>query len=83
MFSFFKKKSPLQLLEIKYKKLLEEAFKLSHTDRAGVLQNLQRQMLFLRKWSCLKNSFSSIKNYPIARLFRIRFMITPYRFRPR
>ena len=35
MFSFFKKKSTLQLLEIKYKKLLEEAFKLSHTDRAG------------------------------------------------
>ena len=33
MFGLFKKKSEAEKLEAKYKKLLEEAFKLSHVDR--------------------------------------------------
>jgi hypothetical protein len=33
MFSFFKRKSPLEELEMRYRKLLEESFKLSTTDR--------------------------------------------------
>lgn len=33
MFNLFKKKSPTAKLEAKYKKLLEEAFQLSKTDR--------------------------------------------------
>ena len=33
MFGFFKKKSEVEKLEDKYKKLLEEAYKLSHVDR--------------------------------------------------
>ncbi len=33
MFGFFKKKSEVEKLEDKYKKLLEEAYKLSHIDR--------------------------------------------------
>ncbi len=33
MFNLFKKKSPKDILEAKYKKLLEEAFKLSTSNR--------------------------------------------------
>ncbi len=33
MFGLFKKKSEVEKLEIKYKKLLEESFKLSTTNR--------------------------------------------------
>ncbi|MBL3658959.1 Lacal_2735 family protein [Fulvivirga sediminis] len=33
MFSFFKKKSKVEKLEIQYKKLLEESYKLSHSNR--------------------------------------------------
>ena len=33
MFNLFKKKTKLEKLEIQYKKLLEEAYKLSTTDR--------------------------------------------------
>ncbi len=33
MFGLFKKKSPKEILEAKYKKLLEEAFKLSKSNR--------------------------------------------------
>ncbi|ANQ52102.1 Lacal_2735 family protein [Flammeovirga yaeyamensis] len=33
MFGLFKKKSPKEKLEARYKKLLEEAHKLSHTNR--------------------------------------------------
>jgi hypothetical protein len=33
MFHFFKRKSPLEVMEIRYRKLLEEAFRLSNTDR--------------------------------------------------
>jgi len=33
MFGFFKKKSPKEVLEKKYKTLLEEAHRLSKTDR--------------------------------------------------
>ncbi|WP_417608001.1 Lacal_2735 family protein [Owenweeksia hongkongensis] len=35
MFRFFKKKSPLEKLESQYKKLLEEAHKLSTSNRAA------------------------------------------------
>lgn len=34
MFGLFKKKSPIEALELKHKKLLEEAFKLSKVNRA-------------------------------------------------
>lgn len=34
MFSFFKKKNPMDALEIQYKKLLEEAHRLSTTNRS-------------------------------------------------
>ncbi len=33
MFGLFKKKSPKEKLEEQYKKLMEESYKLSHTDR--------------------------------------------------
>ena len=33
MFHFFKRKSPLEVMEDRYRKLLEEAFRLSTTDR--------------------------------------------------
>ncbi len=33
MFELFKKKTEVEKLQEKYKKLMEEAFKLSHTDR--------------------------------------------------
>lgn len=33
MFSFFKKKSPIEILNKKYKKLQEEAYNLSTTNR--------------------------------------------------
>lgn len=33
MFNLFKKKSELEKLEIQYKKLLDESYKLSHTNR--------------------------------------------------
>lgn len=35
MFSFFKKKSKKDKLKDKHNKLMEEAYKLSHTDRAA------------------------------------------------
>lgn len=34
MFGLFKKKSPIEILDLKYKKVLEEAFKLSKVNRA-------------------------------------------------
>jgi hypothetical protein len=33
MFNFFKKKSPIEDLELRYRKLLEESYRLSTTDR--------------------------------------------------
>ena len=33
MFNLFKKKSELEKLEVQYKKLLDESYKLSHTNR--------------------------------------------------
>ena len=40
MFGFFKKKSEKEKLEEQYKKLMEESFRLSHTDReASVKKN--------------------------------------------
>ena len=35
MFSLFKKKSEVEKLQDKYKKLLEESYKLSHSNRAA------------------------------------------------
>ena len=35
MFGLFKKKTELEKLQDKYAKLIEEAYKLSHTDRAA------------------------------------------------
>jgi hypothetical protein len=34
MFGLFKKKSEKEKLQVQYKKLVEEAYKLSHTNRA-------------------------------------------------
>ncbi|MFM8493428.1 MAG: Lacal_2735 family protein [Bacteroidota bacterium] len=33
MFNFFKKKSPIETLELRYRQLLEESYRLSTTDR--------------------------------------------------
>ncbi|MCP4440208.1 MAG: Lacal_2735 family protein [Aureispira sp.] len=38
MFGLFKKKSKKEQLEVKYKKLMEESYKLSHTNRAASSQ---------------------------------------------
>ena len=35
MFGIFKKKSELEQLQLRYKKALEESYKLSHTNRAA------------------------------------------------
>lgn len=35
MFGMFKRETPVQKLEKKYKKMLEEAYRISHIDRAG------------------------------------------------
>lgn len=35
MFGLFKKKSKVEILKKKYNKLLEESYKLSHTDRTA------------------------------------------------
>jgi hypothetical protein len=35
MFGLFKKESPKEKLEKEYKKLIDEAYKLSHTNRAA------------------------------------------------
>lgn len=35
MFGIFKKRTPLQKLEKNYKILIEEAYRLSHTDRSA------------------------------------------------
>ncbi|MFM7586748.1 MAG: Lacal_2735 family protein [Bacteroidota bacterium] len=33
MFNFFKKKSPIEALELRYRQLLEKSYRLSTTDR--------------------------------------------------
>ncbi|WMX13056.1 MULTISPECIES: Lacal_2735 family protein [unclassified Aureispira] len=38
MFGWFKKKTKKEILEAKYKKLMEESFRLSHIDRAASTQ---------------------------------------------
>lgn len=44
MFKWFKKKSEKEVLEAKYKKLLEESFRLSHIDReASVDKNAEAE----------------------------------------
>jgi hypothetical protein len=52
MFGLFKKKSELGQLQLRYKKALEESYKLSHTNRAasdqkaveadGILKQIER-----------------------------------------
>lgn len=44
MFGWFKKKTKKELLEEKYRKLMEEAYQLSHIDRAAsVLKNAEAE----------------------------------------
>ena len=47
MFGFFKKKSEADKLRIKYKVMIEEAYKLSHTNRkASDLKNKEAEDLW-------------------------------------
>lgn len=54
MFGWFKKKSQKEILEAKYKKLMEESYKLSHTDReASVKKNAEAEKV-LEEMAALK-----------------------------
>lgn len=56
MFNIFKKKSELEKLEITYKKLLEESFKLSHVNRKlSDLKSAEADAI-LKKIEALKES---------------------------
>lgn len=56
MFSFFKKKSPLDKLRKEYKKLSEEAHRLSTTDRkASDLKRMEAEEV-MKKIESLKES---------------------------
>ena len=46
MFGFFKKKTPLEKLQLEYKKLLAEAHKLSKVDRKKVIRKWLKLMRF-------------------------------------
>ena len=54
MFGLFKKKSEVEKLEVKYAKLLEEAYKLSKTDRMASDMKTQEADQLLQKIEELK-----------------------------
>lgn len=54
MFSLFKKKSPEEKLQAQYKKLLEESFKLSHTNRKLSDEKLAEANKILEQIEALK-----------------------------
>jgi hypothetical protein len=55
MFGLFKKSSPVQKLEKKYKQLTEEAYRLSHTDRKASDLKLAEADEILRQIKELEN----------------------------
>ena len=56
MFNFFKKKTELEKLEIKYKKLLEASYKLSHTNRKESDNKMSQAQEVLKKIESIKNT---------------------------
>ncbi|MCH2021233.1 MAG: Lacal_2735 family protein [Saprospiraceae bacterium] len=49
MFGFFKRKTEIEKLEEKYKLLIEQAYKLSHTDReASSLKTVEAEALLAK-----------------------------------
>lgn len=56
MFGLFKKKTPLEKLEAKYKSLLEEAFALSKTNRSASDAKQAEADKILKEIELLKNS---------------------------
>ena len=54
MFGLFKKKSEIEKLEIKYKKLLEEAYQLSTTNRKNSDNKASEANVVLKKIELLK-----------------------------
>lgn len=55
MFGWFKKKSRKEILEAKYKKLMEESYKLSHIDReASTKKNAEAEQV-LEEMAALKD----------------------------
>ena len=55
MFGLFKKKSEKEKLETEYKKLIEEAYRLSHTDRKASDAKTAEADAVLKKIEALKN----------------------------
>lgn len=56
MLGLFKKKSEKEKLQEKYKKLLEESYKLSHTNRAASDQKAAEADTLLKQIEQLQNS---------------------------
>jgi hypothetical protein len=54
MFNLFKKKSELDKLQDEYKKVLEESYKLSHTNRAASDQKAVEADEIMKKIEALK-----------------------------
>ena len=55
MFNFFKKKTEVEKLEIKYKKLLEASYKLSHTNRKESDNKMAEAEEVLKQIEAIKN----------------------------
>lgn len=49
MFGFFKKKSEKEKLEAEYKRLMEESYRLSHTDREASVKKSGEAEAILKK----------------------------------
>ncbi len=56
MFGLFKKKSPIEILELKHKKVLEEAFNLSKVNRAESDKKYQEADAIEKEIEKLKNN---------------------------
>ena len=56
MFSLFKKKSEVEKLQGKYKKLLEESYKLSHSNRAASDEKAAEAENILQQIEALKST---------------------------
>lgn len=56
MFGLFKKKSPVEILELKHKKVLEEAFNLSKVNRAESDKKYQEADAIEKEIEKLKNN---------------------------
>ena len=56
MFGLFKKKTELESLDLKYKKLLKEAYTLSKTDRRASDSKMAEAEEILRKIASIQNN---------------------------